>query len=165
MTEKTIREAINEALRQEMQRDPRVVVRGEDIAGGDRGLWPELQPVFHGINRNKLSVTLNLKTDEGQRIFRRLVETADVVTENMRPDVKFRLKVDYETLAALNLARGSAASAGGFAVNAGAGQNFGIVEDASAVTLNDVSSSTALNFGFSGQRQLRDQRIELFDSP
>ena len=38
---------------------------GDDIAEGDRGLWPELQPVFHGINRNKLSITLNLKTDIG----------------------------------------------------------------------------------------------------
>ena len=36
---------------------------GDDAAGGDRGLWPELQPVFHSINRNKLGVTLNLRTD------------------------------------------------------------------------------------------------------
>ena len=27
---------------------------GDDIAGGDRGLWPELQPLFHSLNRNKL---------------------------------------------------------------------------------------------------------------
>ena len=30
---------------------------GEDIEGGDQGLWPELQPLFHGLNRNKFSVT------------------------------------------------------------------------------------------------------------
>ena len=38
---------------------------GEDAAEGDRGLWPELQPLFHGLNRNKLGVTLNLKTPRG----------------------------------------------------------------------------------------------------
>ncbi|MFT8468625.1 MAG: alpha-ketoacid dehydrogenase subunit beta, partial [Acetobacter syzygii] len=37
MSKKSFRQAINEALRQEMQRDPRVILRGEDIAGGQGG--------------------------------------------------------------------------------------------------------------------------------
>ena len=55
---------------------------GEDLAGGDRGLWPELQPVFHGLNRNKLSVTLNLRTGEGRSLLRRLASVSDVVLSN-----------------------------------------------------------------------------------
>ena len=64
---------------------------GEDIAGGDRGLWPDLQPVFHGINRNKLSVTLNLKTEEGLALVRRLIAASDVVMNNYSPGVLERL--------------------------------------------------------------------------
>lgn len=57
---------------------------------------------YQNLHRNKRSMTLNLKSAEGQAIFRRLVETADVVTENMRPGVKHRLGVDYETLRKIN---------------------------------------------------------------
>ena len=71
---------------------------GEDLAGGDRGLWPELQPVFHGLNRNKLSVTLNLRTDEGRAILRRLVLVSDVVLSNFSPGVLQRLGMDYDSL-------------------------------------------------------------------
>jgi benzylsuccinate CoA-transferase BbsF subunit len=71
---------------------------GEDFAGGDRGLWPELQPVFHGINRNKLSVTLNLKTEEGRRLARELIARSDVVMNNYSPGVLDRLGLGYEQL-------------------------------------------------------------------
>ena len=71
---------------------------GEDLAGGDRGLWPELQPVFHGLNRNKLSVTLNLRTDEGRAILRRLASVSDVVLSNFSPGVLQRLGMDYDSL-------------------------------------------------------------------
>ncbi len=71
---------------------------GEDLAGGDRGLWPELQPVFHGLNRNKLSVTLNLRTDEGKAILRRLASVSDVVLSNFSPGVLQRLGMDYDSL-------------------------------------------------------------------
>ena len=74
---------------------------GEDLAGGDRGLWPELQPVFHGLNRNKLSVTLNLRTDAGRDILRRLAAVSDVVLSNFSPGVLQRLGMDYETLRAV----------------------------------------------------------------
>src|ERR1700722_5459361 len=53
---------------------------------------------FQNLHRNKRSLTLDLKSAEGLALFRRLVETADVVVENMRPDVKYRLGVDYESL-------------------------------------------------------------------
>jgi len=57
---------------------------------------------FQNLHRNKRSLTLNLKAPEGQAIFKKLVRNADVVIENYRPDVKFRLGVDYETLKAIN---------------------------------------------------------------
>lgn len=71
---------------------------GEDLTGGDRGLWPELQPVFHGLNRNKLSVTLNLRTDEGKAILRRMAAVSDVVLSNFSPGVLQRLGMDYDSL-------------------------------------------------------------------
>lgn len=57
---------------------------------------------FQNLHRNKRSLTLNLKEDEGREIFHRMVKDADVVVENYRPDVKFRLGLDYETLKAIN---------------------------------------------------------------
>jgi crotonobetainyl-CoA:carnitine CoA-transferase CaiB-like acyl-CoA transferase len=57
---------------------------------------------MQNLHRNKRSLTLNLKTDEGRRVFLKLVETADVVVENYRPDVKDRLGIGYETLKAIN---------------------------------------------------------------
>jgi crotonobetainyl-CoA:carnitine CoA-transferase CaiB-like acyl-CoA transferase len=53
-------------------------------------------------NRNKRSMTLDMKTAEGQAIFRKLAATADVVVEGFRPGVMKRLGADYETLRALN---------------------------------------------------------------
>lgn len=57
---------------------------------------------FQNLNRNKRSLTLNLKTPGGIEIFRKLVVDADVVVENWRPEVKHRLGVDYESLRAIN---------------------------------------------------------------
>ena len=71
---------------------------GEDISGGDRGLWPELQPVFHGLNRNKLSITLNLRADAGRATLRSLVSISDVVLANFSPGVMERLGMDYDAL-------------------------------------------------------------------
>jgi crotonobetainyl-CoA:carnitine CoA-transferase CaiB-like acyl-CoA transferase len=59
-------------------------------------------PDFQNLHRNKRSITLDLKKPEGHEILMRLVKDADVVVENYRPDVKFRLKVDYETLRKVN---------------------------------------------------------------
>ncbi len=57
---------------------------------------------FQNLHRNKRSITLNLKLPEGREIFNRLAKKADVVVENYRPDVKYRLGVDYESLKAIN---------------------------------------------------------------
>jgi crotonobetainyl-CoA:carnitine CoA-transferase CaiB-like acyl-CoA transferase len=54
------------------------------------------------LHRNKRGITLNLKEPEAREIFYKLVKEADVVVENYRPDVKFRLGIDYDTLAAIN---------------------------------------------------------------
>jgi formyl-CoA transferase len=61
-------------------------MKGEDTAA------------FLAVNRNKRSVTLNLKDDASRSAFHRLAQTADVVVENFRPGVTKRLGIDYETL-------------------------------------------------------------------
>ena len=63
---------------------------------------PRDTPDLQNLQRNKRSLTLNLKTEEGRAIFERLVETADVLVENFRPAVKERLGIDYERLRGAN---------------------------------------------------------------
>ncbi len=72
-------------------------LEGGNALGGNRH-----GPDFQNLHRNKRSLTLNLKEDDGIAIFKRLVETADVVVENYRPDVKNRLRIDYESLRKVN---------------------------------------------------------------
>src|SRR3989440_7412128 len=57
---------------------------------------------FVRLNRNKRSLVLDLKAGEGKEVFRRLVRTADVVVENLRPGTMADLELDYARLAALN---------------------------------------------------------------
>ena len=57
---------------------------------------------MQNLHRNKRSMTLDLKAPEGKEILFKLVRTADIVVENFRPDVKFRLGIDYEALKAVN---------------------------------------------------------------
>ena len=57
---------------------------------------------MQNLHRNKRSLTLDMKAPEGKEILFKLVRTADVVVENFRPDVKFRLGIDYEALKAVN---------------------------------------------------------------
>src|SRR5919108_3999024 len=59
-------------------------------------------PDFQNLHRNKRSMTLDLKNPKGVDIFRALVKKSDVVVENFRPDVKFRLGIDYESLKPIN---------------------------------------------------------------
>ena len=54
------------------------------------------------LHRNKRAMTLNLKVPDGRALFLRMVREADVVVENFRPDVKDRLGIGYEALAAEN---------------------------------------------------------------
>jgi crotonobetainyl-CoA:carnitine CoA-transferase CaiB-like acyl-CoA transferase len=70
---------------------------GESDMGG-----PRHGPDFQNLHRNKRSLTLNLKEAEGVAILKRMVESADVLIENYRPDVKFRLGIDYESIRAIN---------------------------------------------------------------
>ena len=53
---------------------------------------------FLNMNRNKRSLTLNLKTDAGKKVFFELVKTADILVENYRPGVMKKLGIDYPTL-------------------------------------------------------------------
>ncbi|MFQ5924087.1 MAG: CaiB/BaiF CoA transferase family protein, partial [Anaerolineales bacterium] len=55
---------------------------------------------FLSANRNKKSMTLNLKHTEGQRLVRELIASTDVLVENFRPGTTTKLGLDYETLAA-----------------------------------------------------------------
>ncbi len=57
---------------------------------------------FMSVNRNKRSVTLNLKDEQGQRILGRLLETADVVVENFRPGQMESFGFGYETAKVVN---------------------------------------------------------------
>lgn len=57
---------------------------------------------FQNINRNKRSMTLNLKRPGARDILMRLVKDADVLVENWRPNVKKKLGLDYDSLAAVN---------------------------------------------------------------
>src|SRR5207342_2114143 len=57
---------------------------------------------FQNLQRNKRSMTLDLKSPKGIAAFKRMVEKADVVVENFRPDVKDRLGIDYESLKKIN---------------------------------------------------------------
>jgi len=63
---------------------------------------PREGPDFQNLHRNKRSMTLNLKSDDGLEVFKQLVKTADVIVENYRPDVKFRLGIDYESMKKIN---------------------------------------------------------------
>ncbi|HEU5463246.1 MAG TPA: CoA transferase [Candidatus Binatia bacterium] len=68
--------------------------RGWDL-GGD-------QPNFWAYNRGKKSITLNLQTAEGKKIFLRLANQADVVLDNYRPGVMQKLGIDYATVSKTN---------------------------------------------------------------
>ena len=83
------------------------VIKVEAVKGGDlfRGGVPKIGDTggaFFQVNRNKKSITLNLKSEEGKEIFYKLAKDADVVLEQYRPGVVKKLGVDYETIKAIN---------------------------------------------------------------
>ena len=86
------------------------VIKVENPAdGGDmaRSVGPHFLPdgssqFFHSFNRNKRSLTLNLKAEAGREIFRRLVARADGVLNNLRGDLPEKLGLDYAALGAVN---------------------------------------------------------------
>jgi len=69
----------------------------DPFGGGERN-----SPDFQNLHRNKRSLTLNLKAPEGLAILKRLVQSADVMLENYRPEVKWRLGIDYPAMRAIN---------------------------------------------------------------
>jgi len=71
---------------------------GDDIAGGDEGKWPDLQPAFHALNRNKMSITLDIKKGKGLSLIKELIKISDVVSDNFSPGVMARAGLDYESL-------------------------------------------------------------------
>ena len=58
--------------------------------------------VFVGVNRNKRSVVLDLRTDRGRKVLAELVRWADIVVDNLRPQARAKLGLDYDTVSALN---------------------------------------------------------------
>ena len=83
------------------------VIKIEDPRGGDYNrAWEPKAKTESGsfllLNRNKKSVTLNLKTPEGHAAFLRLVDDADILLEGFRPGVMDRLGLGYAALAARN---------------------------------------------------------------
>ncbi|MDP9588679.1 UNVERIFIED_ORG: crotonobetainyl-CoA:carnitine CoA-transferase CaiB-like acyl-CoA transferase [Shinella zoogloeoides] len=66
-------------------------------AGGNR-----VNVSFLSLNRNKRSLAVDLKSEDGKKVLLDLVKTADVFLQNYRPGVAKRLGVDYETLSKLN---------------------------------------------------------------
>ena len=80
------------------------VIKVEEPGSGDYGRFMPpygaggMSLFFTTINRNKRSITLNLKTEEGRAIFLRLVRDADVVLESFRPGVMERLGLGHERL-------------------------------------------------------------------
>jgi crotonobetainyl-CoA:carnitine CoA-transferase CaiB-like acyl-CoA transferase len=74
--------------------------------GDDTRSYPpfinEVSSYFMSLNRGKKSVTLNLKDEDGVKVFHKLVEKSDVILENFRPGVTKRLGVDYEALRKIN---------------------------------------------------------------
>jgi formyl-CoA transferase len=75
---------------------PAHLEKGE-AAGGPRD-----NADFQNLHRNKRSITLDLKSKQGRAAFLRMVEKADVVVENYRPDVKDRLGINYDDLRKIN---------------------------------------------------------------
>jgi formyl-CoA transferase len=81
------------------------VIKIEMPAGLDEGEGPggpREGSDFQNVHRNKRGMTLNLKSPDGVAILKKLAAQADVLVENFRPDVKERLGIGYETMAAIN---------------------------------------------------------------
>ena len=80
-----------------------LMIEAPEAVNGKRGLGQARHDFdFQNLHRNKRSVTLNLKAEEGKKVFFDLVRRADVVVENYKPGVKHRLGIDYEACAKVN---------------------------------------------------------------
>jgi crotonobetainyl-CoA:carnitine CoA-transferase CaiB-like acyl-CoA transferase len=73
-----------------------------DAPSGKGGIIQRHTSDYQNLHRNKRSVVIDLKSDRGRELLLRLADGADVLVENMRPDVKHRLGIGYETIRARN---------------------------------------------------------------
>jgi len=78
-----------------------IKIENPDGAGSDMG-GARSGSDFQNLHRNKRSMVIDLKKKEGVELFMTMAARADVIVENYRPDVKFRLGVDYESVCAIN---------------------------------------------------------------
>jgi len=83
------------------------VIKVEHYKEGDYARW--YPPLKNGmgyrhiiLNRNKKSFTINLKEEDGKKIFKNLAKTADVIVESFRPGVMKRLGLDYDSIKKIN---------------------------------------------------------------
>ncbi|MFH1484429.1 MAG: CoA transferase [Chloroflexota bacterium] len=76
-------------------------IPGRDIAKGDKGEEPEVQPTFHCINRSKMGITMDMNDSEATPFLKRLVSLSDIVVENYNPRVMKKAGLDYESLRAI----------------------------------------------------------------
>jgi benzylsuccinate CoA-transferase BbsF subunit len=83
-----------EVIKVETRKRPDPVRFGPDNLTRD----PEMDPLFHSINRNKLGILLNLTTPEGVDLIKQLIGISDVVVENFSPGVMKRFGLDYDSL-------------------------------------------------------------------
>ena len=75
---------------------------GDDTRRMGSRLTGDISGGFLALNRNKRSIALDLRSDDGKAVFRRMAETADIVVENFRPGVMDRLGLGYDALAQIN---------------------------------------------------------------
>lgn len=83
------------------------VIKVEPRFGDTLRVWtslinPELEALFCALNKNKKSITLNLRDKEGVEIFKRLVSKSDILVENLGPGTMDEFGLGYETLRELN---------------------------------------------------------------
>lgn len=82
-----------------------IKIEAPDLGDYARQYEPKIDEnsvMFHSLNRNKKSVTFDLKTDEGKDQFLQMVGKADVVVESFRPGVMKRLGLDFPVLEKIN---------------------------------------------------------------
>ncbi|MBT6273408.1 MAG: CoA transferase [Chromatiales bacterium] len=76
---------------------------GDDFRHYSPKGWPKADaPGFPGLNRNKKSIEIDMRTETGREVCLELAKRADILVENFRPGVMSRLGLDYETIAAIN---------------------------------------------------------------
>ena len=118
------------------------VIKVEDPKGGDLGRW--LPPLINGesarfytVNRNKKSITLDMRQNKGKEILKKLVADCDVVIDQFRPGVMDKLGLGYEVLCQVNPAII-------YCAITGYGQN-GPMRDAAGHDLNYLSLSGVID--------------------